>query len=45
MLLSFSSAVKEEVPDNDQERGNEEAEVVGGEVLNEAFSLLVKDVY
>lgn len=32
-LKPFSSfSVKDEVPDNDQERGNEEAEGVGGNV-------------
>lgn len=29
MIFSFFSATKDEVPDNDQERGNEEVEVVG----------------
>ncbi len=31
------SVVRDEVPDNEQERGNEEAEVVGEDSLNQSF--------
>lgn len=45
MLYSFLSAVKEEVPDNEQEPGNEEADVVSGQGLDEATSLPGKYIY
>ena len=43
MLLFFSSfsVIKEEGPDNDQERGNEEAEVVGGEIKILVYNTLL----